>query len=341
MDEKQIAKAVRKFYENNRISPQEYTDDQMKAYTENKTYDPKITAEALEKRVVCWIDCFLEEDRKYFLKLMEKYIYISERELKQRFFMLCSFIFEKLAARGIEKHVVLFVTVPSDRGTGSGGDSIRNALLVVNMGWGIHKEQIVSDAGRMKASALEGKKAVIFMDDILGTGFSLRKTIDGFFSRFPQCMSAPCLWGAAGILASKNAVKYIIRKAGSRGISLEAFILPDGYVKSCMKGNYIFSEGEVHEIGQIIQRYEEALGSDEETGESYAMGYRACKLLLSFYYNTPNNTLCTFWKAAEENVPVFPRDKYVRPTIDMLKMSAQHHKNNAYLKGLMDRDENV
>lgn len=60
------------------------------------------------------------------------------------------------------------------------------------------------------------------------------------------------------------------------------------------------------------------------------MGFGRCKLLLAFHYETPNNTLCSFWKATDKNHPVFVRSGYARPSVDDLKKRDKHMQKNAY-----------
>ena len=71
------------------------------------------------------------------------------------------------------------------------------------------------------------------------------------------------------------------------------------------------------------------------------MGFGKCKILLSFFYNTPNNTLCSFWKCTDKNIPPFPRDKDRRPTLDIIRKRKKRNTDNAYLKGCFDSYENV
>lgn len=340
MDQERISESINKFYEYNHIDPDQYTADMMEAYTKNKACDARIARDKLREKVEVWIRGFQEADRKYFLKLLENYKYFSERELTYRFALLCKYIFDELEISGVEKHEVLFVTVPSAGGVAGGGDFIRSYLIKVNLEWGIDKNQIISDISKMGEKTLEGRKAIIFIDDIVGTGFSVRKIIVQFLKHFPGINKERYLWGMAGIMVMKSAVRYIKNKVKALGIDLALYVQPENYIRSCMTGNYIFGESEVKQIEEVIKEYEKSIGSDKKTGEDFVMGFRACKLLLSFYYNTPNNTLCTFWKYTEQNNPVFPRDRHIRPTIEMLKKKKAHNRENAYLKGCADR-ENV
>ena len=331
--DKKILDSLDKFYENNGINPDLYTASEIERYIGNKRFDPKITRDNLKEKVGCWIERFEEEDKQYFLSLLQKYVYISQNEFQHRIYNLCTYIYGKLEQQGIEKTQVLFVTVPSLDGVMSGGDALRNALREVNAEW-LEKDQVVSDISRVNDSILNNKKAIIFIDDILGTGFSLRGTIEQFIDKFSINKVKNCRLGIASVLMTKHAVDYI--KSRLKKLDLDVYAQPQNYIRSCMKGGYIFSGNEVKKIEEIILNYEKEIGMDMENGKDYAMGFKACKLLLSFYYNTPNNTLCTFWKYTGKNIPLFPRDKYKTMTIDALKSRKKTCKDNAYRKGCVD-----
>ncbi len=336
MEDKLLLQSLDKFYEKNHIDPSCYTAAPMTAYQENKYLDAKISEDELKEKLFYWSKNFKEDDRQLFLSLFEKYDYISERELEYRLFLLCSFIFNKMELEGIKREEVLFVTVPSENGTGGGGDSIRNHLLTVNMEWGIEKEQIISDISKVNESLLRKRKAIIFMDDIIGTGFTIRGTIDEFLKRFPCILEDAYLWGVSAVLVTSNAIKYLKKKFKSTRLNLKIYVDEENYIKSCMKGNYIFKENEIKEIEKIVRQYEEQIGMNLDSGKNFAMGFRECKLLVSFYYNTPNNTLCSFWKYTEDHIPIFPRDEYMRPTLEELKKRRKHNIKNAYLKGCIE-----
>ena len=42
--------------------------------------------------------------------------------------------------------------------------------------------------------------------------------------------------------------------------------------------------------------------------KSFFMGFCKNRLLVSLHYNTPNNTLSSFWRGTPDNDPPFPRD---------------------------------
>lgn len=215
--------AVERFYECNHIQPEKMASDPVEAYMEGKDYDPQIVREDLERRIQCWSERFDENERAYFYSLFENYCYISEKEYKYRILQLCQAIYASLWEKQIRKEEVLFVTVPGSKGVGSGGDSLRSQLLCMNLDWGMDKRQIISDIERMDPSLLDNKKAIVFIDDILGTGFSVRETVEKFRDRCAGKNLDGYVIYVTGILITKRAARYIRNKTKVR-----VFELPEG-----------------------------------------------------------------------------------------------------------------
>ncbi len=83
------------------------------------------------------------------------------------------------------------------------------------------------------------------------------------------------------------------------------------------------------EAESAVLKYEEQVGRDEN-GKSYVMGYEESKLLVGFHYETPNNTLCTFWRHGEKHVPLFARSGNQRISLQEIINKRKKKRNNAY-----------
>lgn len=340
LDEKKnnrIVASIEQFYKFNGIKSENYTSNHVEAYVENKKYDPQIARSELEKKIGYWIERFDEQDREYFYSLFENYNYISADEYKYRIWQLSEAIYADVEEKQIKREEVLFVTVASSEGVGSGGDCLRANLLSMNMEWGMDKNLIIADIEKMSPKLLDDKKVIVFIDDILGTGFSVKRTIESFVEHCGEKSLQDCLVYVTGILMTKRAVKYINKKIKKvRVFQLEK---ETNSIKSCMTGGYIFKGEEIHKIEKIVEKYEKEIGIEGE--KNFVMGFERCKILLSFYYNTPNNTICSFWKCAGKNIPPFPRDKDRRPTLDAIRKRKKKNTDNAYQKGCLKDYENV
>lgn len=336
-----LINSINKFYENNKIDPTQYTASEKEAYLANKMCDSKIDFETLRERVEIWSSRFAEEDKKYFLLLLENYIYLSDKELRYRYYLLLEEIMNMARMKGVDEQKVYFITVPSAKGVACGGDYVRKYILDAGIHWGISKKQILSDLPKVSEKDIKEGGIFVFVDDILGTGFTTWSSIKQFIDLFSGCISDTAKIIITGMLITKGAKKYISKKANEESICIEWLVDEKRYIGSCMKGNKIFNEKELADIERIIKSYEEEIGIDKDTGKEYVMGFRACKLILSFYYNTPNNTLCTFWRYKGKNIPLFPRDENMSLTLSDLKRRRIQNRDNAYLEGRYKEDENA
>ena len=73
-----------------------------------------------------------------------------------------------------------------------------------------------------------------------------------------------------------------------------------------------------------------------EDQKSFFMGFNKNRLLVSFYYNTPNNTLSTFWASVPKaNYPPFWRNgnQKRRPSVNALKRKKEELTERAYAYG--------
>lgn len=125
----------------------------------------------------------------------------------------------------------------------------------------------------------------------------------------------------------------------TKAVRIDPFIQKEQLIRSAFKGDYIFGNDMVKRVEDLIRKYEDRISAYDNEGQwtDFAMGFRQCKLLLAFHYETPNNTLCSFWKATDRNSPVFERSGYSRPSIDTLKKQKSHLVENAYLYKSMNR----
>jgi len=337
--EKNIESILGNFYANNNIRPEIYTDSIEDVYLNDKKYDIRIPFPVLKSKVEKWVEEFEPQDKEYFLKLLEQFTYLTQDALAYRINQLCDCLFSKLMTLGIEKSEVLFVVIESKSGIKSGADEMASVLWNVNRINELKKSQIITSFSKVEKEKIKNAGVIIFLDDILATGFTMRQQIDVFIERFGDVCDHTKLCYFTGVLATNSAINYVKRKMKTKAIKVEPFIQKEQLIRSAFKGDYIFGNDIVKGVEHIIRKYEDIISSfnNEEDGIDFSMGFRQCKLLLAFHYETPNNTLCTFWKATDKNSPIFERSEYSRPSIDALKKQKSHLAENAYLHKSINR----
>lgn len=327
MNEERINQAIIAFYNHNNINFKQYSETIDEYYLTGKEYDRKIAPKSLNNRVHKWLDNFEEDDKEYFLKLLEKFTYITKREYNHRISLITNYIFEVLLKCGIENKEVVFVLNESKYGIKSGNSELSTSIWETNMEV-ISKKQLVEVYSKLTQQDMKDIKAVVFIDDILATGFSLLDTIKTFFERFPYESFSDVKFYYSAVEKTNNAMRYISRKIKTLGLEIKPLIIGDA-LRQAFKGDYIFESNNVKEIENKVRKYENKIGTDE-TEKIFTMGFRECKLLIAFKYETPNNTLCNFWRVSNENFPVFERSSDKKCTLNDIKNVKKHMTNNAY-----------
>ena len=330
-DKIKIEDAIDKFYTNNNIKADYYTDSEEDAYLNCKSLDAKISFLPLQENVKKWIQEFDKKDREYFLKLLENFTYITKEALLYRVHCLCQALFQELEGKGIDKTKTLFVARESPGGIKSGADEIVVNLWQANMR-NLGKNQIITSMSRVDEDIVNNAQGIIFIDDILGTGFTMREQMEEFFEKFKNIEKDSHAFYFTGLLATRHAIKYIKKYTKNLGFVVSPFFTEEQMIRSAFKGDYIFGHEIVKEVEKIVEKYEDVISAyeNDDLDKTFAMGFGRCKLLLAFHYETPNNTLCSFWKATDKNHPVFVRSGYARPSVDDLKKRDKHMQKNAY-----------
>lgn len=324
--------AINNFYKNNHINSEYYTDSMDEAYTSNKGYDKRIAFPSLQKRVGAWIQYFEKEDQEYFLQLLESFTYITKETLAYRVYCLCSSLFENLLEKGIDYSEILFVMIESPGGIKSGADEMAVNVWNINQEFEIGKNQIITAYSKVGQKLVEEARAVIFLDDIAATGFTMCGQINAFFKRFEALCDDSKIYYYTSVLVTKNAIGYLRKHLKGKAEAAQPFYQEEQIIRSAFRGGYIFGGEIVKEVEHIVQKYENLIDAyeKEHPEKTFSMGFRQCKLLLAFHYETPNNTLCSFWKATDRNEPVFARSGYTRLSLDRLRKQKIHMRENAY-----------
>lgn len=302
--------ALKLFYENNNINP--------------KTIHPRDRIADLPKKLDDWLQNIDSKDHPIFLDTFSKYIYLTQEECQDRFVQSVAMLKSELHKHNIEVDDVLYVTVESSGGTKSGSDNVRSDMQRYNLE-DIGKDQILAAQSKFIEERLEGIQAIVFVDDLLGTGCTLWNEMYSFCEKFKINGNG------------KIKLYYMCIAPTEKGINhFNKNLIKHGYtVTSIYKNEWICAKafmGDSPEYG-VVNKYETEIdnyftGSDH----SYRMGFKQGCLLISFYYNTPNNTISSFWRPTPFNAPPFKRDgkECKRPSISDLTNKKKQSDANSY-----------
>ena len=328
-----INEAIQLFEQNNAISVKDFNSNRLQCLENKQFLDQYIGEDVFEKNIECWLDNFKEKD--VFLQLLSNYIYVPEMIYGMQLDAILSRIEDKCNMGYKILEETYFITFPSKRGIKSGGDIIRALLPIGNLDC-VKKEQLIVEVEKNKNS-ISKAKCIVFIDDVIGSGKTAKENIYNFFKMDDIDLNGKKFFLVA-MYAEETVKRELEKEFNDFEYELEIIVLYE--CKKCLNEDYIFSKAEMEVSKSVIIKAEEEV-AEKKVGEkkSYALGFENSQLLLSFFYNTPNNTLCVFWKPTPKNFPLFTRTSFHRPSIDEIKHNRAIKRKNAYEMAKISRTE--
>lgn len=302
--------ALKLFYYNNNINPNTI-------YSRDRIFD-------LPQKLDDWLLNIPFEDRPVFLEAFSRYTYLTQESCQKRFERLVDLLENELAKFAIGLKDVLYVTVESSSGIKSGSDNIRSDIQVYNFDK-IDNDQILASQSKFAEEQLQAVKAIVFVDDIIGTGKTIWRVLTEFCSKHNiDGHSSPKLYYMC-LTPTHRGIKHLNNNFKKSNYKVTA-IYKDEWIstKQFNKDTYEYT---------TIEKYEKLIGDFfAENEHPYCMGFEKCRLLLSFYYNTPNNTVSAFWRPTDFNKPPFVRKgkECKRPSLSDLKSKKKQSDANSY-----------
>ncbi len=337
MREEFIDEAIDEFEKYNRLHINEYVSDSLDIDDDRKR-DNYIGKDVFKTRILEWLQSFGEEDRKVFLELLKKYRYYTENKLRKVFINWVKYIKDNYCNEQ-DMQSVFFVTFPSKNGIQSGGDSIRSLFEISTIGM-IKKDNFIADTQKNKERIVNEGKVVVFFDDVVGTGTTMYGNIVRVYNELEMNKYPEKKLVVALVCANEKVVNDKIKDLNKRGIGMDVLIYEK--MEKCFRndGDGIFEKNLAEEYREIVRKYEEEIQKNNIDGsdKNFILGFGKCEFLLSFFYNTPNNTLSNFWRPSKVSVPLFIRSSYVRPRIDFIKEQKLKNQKNGYEMKKMEND---
>lgn len=156
---------------------------------------------------------------------------------------------------------------------------------------------------------------VVFIDDIIGTG----KTVKSFFDKHYDKLTKVHVYIFCIIIMSE-AKQFLQQYFREKGINCS--IVCEKEQKKAFERDVVFGL-ECEEAENELRKHEENLWRHRGR---MILGYNNSQALVSFYRNTPNNTISSFWFNRKQWTGLFPRNSEVPKFIRKRK----ERKNSAY-----------
>jgi len=260
--------------------------------------------------IINWLNNFLRGETDFALRLLENFRYID----KKHFYEICSNVYQNL----LEKI-----------STFSSNTKILNGLLFFNFGEEAKSNKLVSYHFRLANKIPEQffinifdplldfvkNKVLIYIDDISVSGNQILEDWEIFIERiklkWPQNYNIflnSNKFIFLPIFISKRAKKRIEEKTIFHVVNLPSNIITKTFM-TFKRESKIFQKAEINKAIEIFCKY------GKDLYPKGPLGYRNFGLLMSFFFNTPNNTLPVIWQKSPSEFcnsplkwyPIFPR----------------------------------
>ena len=236
-----------------------------------------------------WINNFNKDERELLAKLLQKFNYYSKSHIAD--------IIRRLSEESIERCGI------------SNADSVISVVRKVDGKynssydyWILHRgvsgfsKEIyydsVDDIDEMEWNSI---KKVVYVDDCSGTGKQ--------FVKFMKRQRKSFL--------NKKVVLIIIEAVEDAKIYIESELKKERIDIEII--SYTTKEKALKNMVEKERKTFYSISKKQQISKEYIYGFENAEALMSFYNNTPNDTLGLFWFPSEENNPIFPRNLEEKP----------------------------
>lgn len=317
--DRKIKKAIKEFERKNDIEIKRYHSNPPGVKGIYK--DPWIGNDVFRDRIVEWLKiCDNKREEDIFLKLLSNYLYFPKEYYSDYIDKMLQDFTEEVGEEKIKQ--TIFLGVPRTDGVVCGAINVCSNISTHFLDGGV-KEQIfvnfLADKEKVQ-NAINECEYIVIMDDMSGSGATLFSTVRTLCSEFAIDYSIKiyALFLCANIEKVKEKVKSIAKdKNIRRQIEYRVLFDVDKCVNPKNKSNKkypILAPNEGRILKEIERKIAEAdeIVYESDPVDNCIMGYANGQLLLSFFYNTPNNTISTFWRPTSNNLPLFTRSDRTR-----------------------------
>jgi len=282
--------------------------------------------EDFEERVEKWLSVIDYEDKEVFTFLLENFTYITRKNL----ISILKVYYDQFKSKTSDFEESLFLPVTSFGGVFNGAVNIVECFqMAVRKEQYISKKNIAVNAQDFhKEFNLDSVKNIVFIDDIIGSGTTFKDFLYRTARTTPSLLKDKKLY-VLSLYNLEKGVKLINDDLNEKAWEID--LINSTIMPNIFKDKNIYQqdvEKKIKEHKKIIKKYEEKV-NPSDMDRVFRFGYKRSAILLAFYYNTPNNTLSTFWKEINgEWHPFFPRvpdeDKYSLKVSNSLKEIREH-----------------
>ncbi len=224
-----------------------------------------------------WLDNFQPNELKFVKRLLDHIRFIDKNELDVICKRLYTIILENIPA-SLED--IVFVSL--------GGQAKSDKLIAYYFRLNNElPEEMFVDIKDANLSEFRNKH-IIYLDDVSGSGKQFSEDWNMFYNSLENDFISSNVFYFAPIFITEQAKDKISKDTKLKIIHIDEFLLTD--MNNALKlDSGIFSQTELPEVIKIFTN------SGETLYPKAPIGYGNNSLLISFFSNTPNNTLPIIW----------------------------------------------
>lgn len=262
-------------------------------------------------RIDTWLQQFDEDDKPLMLKLLQHFYYYTEERLNYKARQLYGKFIEEYPT---DSSKAIFVGIEKDVGVGFSSFMFETFWIKNNL-----KDSAVPRFTEEVKTWGALPDVVAIVDDYSGSGSTFIKYLNKIIKVNPELNNTRYYFLTIHI--SKDALSNIAEYAKQQEIEVRCVYLHES--DRAFNAGYIYEaiEAEVNKTkyGDLCKRI--------ALSEENAFGFKQIEALVSFEYNTPNNTLGVFWSNVDDFMSLFNRHKKQRTTLTELRQKAKQNKN--------------
>ena len=262
--------------------------------------------ENIENEYNDWIKNFSPIDREVMDGLLKEFEYYGHQYVNRELKTLYKNLIEKYS---IDNDETLYTFIKKSDLTLNSSYSYLFEFVMLN---GISEKNGIVDISNLNKKQMEIVKNVVLIDDYSGTGESIIKYLRDNYELLKKKVIYFLL-----ISISEGAASNIYKEFPDMKIIIETINIEKK--ASLVLNNLIEDVVEPHKTFENIS-------ISKGIKKDIIWGRNDTEALVSFYNNTPNNTLGIFWKETNLNKPLFPRKVNNRPGWMNLKREKQNRK---------------
>ncbi|CAM4127985.1 MULTISPECIES: phosphoribosyltransferase-like protein [Bacillus cereus group] len=224
-----------------------------------------------------------------FLNLVRHYNYYSRERLEQIIVDFYNIIVNELK---LDEEFTIYSRIEDDSKIDSSNFFLEEFKILNNI-----SNHFSYDIEKLGIRNFENIHNVIFIDDIIGSG----KTVESFFEKNKRkLLKVNCFIFCVEMLEEgKSHLEDFFKKN-----NFNCEIICHNLHRKAFSENHIFCE-DCKENETLLRDFERGLWGKKSKN---ILGFENSQAILSFFRNTPNNTLSSFWFENEQWKGLFPRD---------------------------------